>query len=1496
MNRKKPKSNTSFLSGGGEMGELIRQKDWGNSPVGPPEKWSQSLRTTLSIILHSKFPMFLFWGPELICFYNDAYRPSLGNNGKHPDLLGGRAEDYWSETWTRIKPNIDQVLAGDEAIWREDQLYSMNINGKMEDVYWTFCYSAVYDESGSPAGILVTCAETTKQVTSIKHLKESEDQLKFTIAAAEMATWDIDPVTNTIKANDRWKEWFGLGYGGEVNVSQALDRIVEHDRQKVIDAMQAALQPGSDGNFEVEHTLINPLNNRERIIRAKGKALFNVDNIAYRFSGTAQDITEQVNALKKMEESEAQLRLALEGGDLGHFDSYPLTGQMNWSPKAKTFLGVPLDTEVNLELYIKVIHPDDLEKAATAMMNALKGESNGIYENEFRTISLVDGKTRWLHIRGNVKFNADGVAHRISGVVQDITQSKQSEQIVKESEERFHTLADNMSQFAWMADETTGIYWYNQRWYDYSGTTLEDMKGLGWQKLHHPDHLERVIKSKQHSWNLGEIWEDTFPLKGKDGQYRWFLSRAIPIKEANGKVVRWFGTNTDVTEQNGLIEKLNETVDKLNLYEKVVVNIKEAVMITEAEPFELPGPRIVYVNEAFYNITGYTPEEVIGKTPRILQGPNTDRHQLDKIRKALQNWQPTRVELINYKKDGTEFYVEFEIVPVANEKGRFTHWVSVQRDVTEGRIVEKKIRESEQLLRKTKEQLELTFANVPAAIFLYNHKKEILFANEKAAHLLGYNTVEELLKEQYYDLLMQKAGENYYVKDEHDEPFLSGNLPSVNALKIGQSGEVVFSMEKRAGGKKVWLLNKSAPILDENGEVSMVLTTSTDITAQKTAEQKIRDSENRFRQLAEDSPMFVWIADEGAQVTYANTESLNYIGIKHYSELTGHKWEQIVHPQDIQLVYETFNQAFLGIKPYAVECRIKNIIDETYQWFYIKGNPRFEENKFVGFIGTGFNINEQKTHLEKLQESEENFRQLSNLMPEKILRSDADGNVIYYNKSWLDYTGLSYEALKNWGWAQTIHPDDIEELTRMWTHSLMTGNRFEMEFRILNTAGQYRWHLSRSSTIKDAEGTIKNWIAVTTDIEQQKSFTRELEQQVRVRTNELKTVNKMLLQKNELLTASENFNRSLTEVSPTMVYIHGIETNKPIFLNNTYLNFVGYDWAKVVELDNNFISSVIHPDDLAFCNEILQKVIKSKEGEVFEGNFRRKNAYGAWVPFLNRLTAFQRNDKNKVTQIIGVAIDISDLKKAENFLRQKNLDLENMNKELQSFAYISSHDLQEPLRKIQTFANRIAEKEYNNLSNTGKDYFKRMEEAASRMRTLIDDLLAYSRTSMQERKLEKTHLADIVEEIRLEFAEEFSKKQAVLEAENLCACNVIPFQMRQLLHNLISNALKFAHSNHPPHITIKSEIAKGAKLPNPQLESEKEYCHIRISDNGIGFEQQYSEKIFEVFQRLHGKQEYRGTGIGLSIVKKIVDNHYGIITAKGEVGKGATFDVYIPAN
>lgn len=171
------------------MGALTRAYNWEATSVGPPENWPQSLRTTLSLVLNNCFPMFLFWGPELLCFYNDAYRPSLGDPGKHPYALGKPAAAAWPEVWTVIKPLIDQVLEEGPAVWREDQLIPIYRNGRLEDVYWTFSYSPVRDESNKVAGVLVTCTETTEKVLQLTTVVEFSKELKRQVAerTAELA-------------------------------------------------------------------------------------------------------------------------------------------------------------------------------------------------------------------------------------------------------------------------------------------------------------------------------------------------------------------------------------------------------------------------------------------------------------------------------------------------------------------------------------------------------------------------------------------------------------------------------------------------------------------------------------------------------------------------------------------------------------------------------------------------------------------------------------------------------------------------------------------------------------------------------------------------------------------------------------------------------------------------------------------------------------------------------------------------------------------------------------------------------------------------------------------------------------------------------------------------------------------------------------------------------------------------------------------------------------
>lgn len=322
---------------------------------------------------------------------------------------------------------------------------------------------------------------------------------------------------------------------------------------------------------------------------------------------------------------------------------------------------------------------------------------------------------------------------------------------------------------------------------------------------------------------------------------------------------------------------------------------------------------------------------------------------------------------------------------------------------------------------------------------------------------------------------------------------------------------------------------------------------------------------------------------------------------------------------------------------------------------------------------------------------------------------------------------------------------------------------------------------------------------------------------------------------------------------------------------------------------DNFLQYV-HPDDRP---QIRQPIEEPSLLEKAEPRYYRVIRKDGELRYFTALGKFITDSNSKL--YIEIVRDITDLHLSNIALEERNRELEQSIKELESFNRVASHDLQEPLRKIQTFISRISEEERMRLSEPARGYLDKVELSASKMRILIDDLLLFSRTNKTEKIFEKTDLNVLVDNAMQELIHEIEEKKATIEKSQLPVMKCISFQMQQLFVNLIGNALKYSKPEVPPIIRIDCEKLNPGQYPQFIKSARKHFYKISVVDNGLGFEQEYAEKIFILFHRLLNDPKYVGTGIGLSICKKIAENHNGYIIAEGEPGVGATFTVYLPA-
>jgi PAS domain S-box-containing protein len=490
-----------------------------------------------------------------------------------------------------------------------------------------------------------------------------------------------------------------------------------------------------------------------------------------------------------------------------------------------------------------------------------------------------------------------------------------------------------------------------------------------------------------------------------------------------------------------------------------------------------------------------------------------------------------------------------------------------------------------------------------------------------------------------------------------------------------------------------------------------------------------------------------------------------------------------------------------------------------------------------------------------------------------IISKTLGGIIMSWNNAAERIFGYSTNEMIGQPITKLIPADRIEEEPRI-IERLKRGERVDhFETKRLTKDGKLLDVSLTISPVKNNKGKIIGASKIARDISEQKKL-------------------------HEALRESEERFRVVADTAPVIIWMSGND-KLCTFLNKRWFEFTG---GTIKQGLGNGWQECIHPDDLEKCLRIYNSNFDAHNE--FEVEYRMKRGDGEYRWILNHGIPRYSFD-GTLLGYIGSCTDIHEQKAAREELENQvaertaalqhaNINLEKSNEELKRFAYVASHDLQEPLRKIQAFGNLILEKNGNEFSPASKNYLERMINASNKMQSLIVALLEFSRTTTSHENFKETDLNLLIDEIKKEFQEVIVKKNAIVHCEHLPKLMVIPFQFKQMLSNIIGNALKYAKLTEDPVIKITSSIIETKDMRLETIAGNTDFCKLTIQDNGIGFEQEHAKIIFELFQRLHGRHEYNGSGIGLAICKKIAENHKGFIEAKGEPGRGAAFYIFIP--
>ena len=1540
----------SFLSGGGEMGNLIREKDWSKTPLGEPASWPQSLRTMVSVVLENPFGMYIAWGKEYTQIYNDAYRPILGST-KHPHALGKSTRETFSEILPIIEPMFEGVMKGVPVGFPDFHL-PLNRNGYIEDCYFDFSYSPIKKEDGEVGGVLVTVIETTFKKRAVEDLKESEsrfrnvaeysniliaisddtansiyfnkawvdltgktveelikfgwtdivhpdekervlnlyltsfkqrnsfrdefrilnkegeyrwifsqvsphfspdesfsgyisscvditerkkteqelkenkDQLQFAIEAAELATFDYNPLTNKFSANARLKKWFNLLPEDEINLSNAFAVIVEKDKDKVAKAINDSLDYASGGIYDIKYTIRNPVSEKETILQAKGKTFFNDNKIAYRLTGTLEDITEEYSSRRKIEESEQIIRNIVESSPAGIcvLNSSTLIGEM----VNERFLTItskkPGDIIGKQYWECFAESRDDYE----ALLNEVIKTGNPYFAHEVEYLFLENGKEEKAYATFVFAPLRNDVGEMVKVAIWSLDNTMQVKALKKaeESEQGMRTLVES-------APFPIGVYIGKEMRIVLANQSIihawgkeDDVIGKLYADVLPELENQEIYNQLDHVFTTGIPLHKQNQLVHlvKNGELKphYFNYSFIPLFDADGNIYGVMNTAVDVTELNEAKQKVEASLQEIKLFKFMADNA--------ADPFILlrRDGSFAYLNNAAVQKWGYSLEELEQiKIPDIDTVYTQDKFN-ELFKQNLEGVIPL-FETLNKNKSGFIYPVEVSVGKVQLDGDHYMFAIS--RDVSERKKAEKdllnafhKIEDSEKRFRNSVDQAPMGIAvfRGPDYVVELANEAYLILIDKNAETLIGHPffethpELEELIKPLFENVI--STGEPFY-----------GNEFPVKLKRMDKFEQTYFNTVYH-------------PLKEESGKISGIIVVATEVTAMVKAKHLLEESEKSFRKLVLQSPIGMTILKGDAFIVEtANQVLLDTIWDKKEAEVIG--------KSILEVFPELNNQQYPALLNKVLKSGIKHTEkdailyiekeNETKKFFLdFEYAPLYDTNGEISSIMVTVNdVTDKVEARKKVEDAEERLRLATEATGVATWDLDLENRNIIHSQRLAVIFGHSESAtIKHQQMLSQVHPDDLPILERAFARALKSGI-YAYEARIIKPDNSTSWIRTRGTLFYDENSTPVKMLGNLQDITDEKKYQHILEE-------------------------SESKFRLLANSLAQQVWLsdpRGIL----YYFNKTVHNFSGLTNEELLE--GGWIN-MVHPDDREENMQVWRKSLSTGNEFLFEHRYRRFDGVYRWQ--LSRAIP-QRDYLGNIQMWVGSSTDIQEIKEQE---QQKDL-----------FISMASHELKTPLTSIKGYVQILQSMQ----ANVEKPFLEKslgiIHKQVNKLTQLIAELLDVSKIKSGglDFNKEEFEMNELIREVVIEIKHINPQYEIFF---NECE-KIVVFADRnrigQVLINFLNNAVKYSPTS---------------KLVKVYCRLNGDRVRISIEDSGIGIDKKDQENIFQRFYRVEGRSEktFPGFGIGLFISAEIVRRHSGTIQLESELGKGSVFSFEIP--